>query len=91
MGSIIRRSVVGERGEVLPLSRYSHYLSACYTLLMSPETRRAMIALERNIKANTPKVLKKLRQAGVKKPNPALVYTAAKYYECLDRLAKEEN
>ena len=58
---------------------------------MSPEARRAMIALERNIKANTPTVLKKLRQAGVKNPNPALVYTAAKYYECLDRLAKEDH
>ena len=58
---------------------------------MSPEARRAIIALERNVKTNTPKVLKKLRQAGVKKPNPALVYTAAKYYECLDRLAKEDS
>jgi hypothetical protein len=58
---------------------------------MSPEARRAIIALERNVKTNTPKVLKKLRQAGVKKPNPALVDTAAKYYECLDRLAKEDN
>ena len=50
-----------------------------------------MIDLARSIKANTPMVLKKLRQAGVKKPNPALVYTAAKYYDCLDKLAKEEN
>ena len=58
---------------------------------MSLEARRAIIALERNVKTNTPKVLKKLRQAGVKKPNPALVYTAAKYYECLDRLAKEDS
>jgi hypothetical protein len=58
---------------------------------MSPAARRAIIDLERNVKANSPKVLEKLRQAGVKKPNPALVYTAAKYYECLDRLAKEEN
>jgi hypothetical protein len=63
----------------------------CYNFCMSPEARRAIIALERNVKTNTPKVLKKLRQAGVKKPNPALVYTAAKYYECLDRLAKEDN
>jgi hypothetical protein len=63
----------------------------CYNFCMSLEARRAIIALERNVKTNTPKVLKKLRQAGVKKPNPALVYTAAKYYECLDRLAKEDN
>ena len=58
---------------------------------MSPEARRAMIELVRNIKKNTPRVRKKLRQAGVKKPNPALVYTAAKYFDCLDKLAKEEN
>jgi hypothetical protein len=48
-----------------------------------------LIELARNVKKNTPRVVKKLREAGVKKPNPALVYTAAKYYDCLDRLAKE--
>jgi hypothetical protein len=58
---------------------------------MSPEARRAMIVLVRNIKTNTPRVLRKLRRAGIKKPNPALVYTAAKYYDCLDRLAKEND
>ncbi len=31
----------------------------------------------------------KLRKAGVKRPDPALVFTAAKYYDCLNRLAKE--
>lgn len=56
---------------------------------MSPQARRALIELARNVKKNTPRVVKKLREAGVKKPNPALVYTAAKYYDCLDRLAKE--
>ena len=49
-----------------------------------------MIDLARNIKKNTPRVREKLRKAGIKKPNPALVYTAAKYYDCLDRLAKED-
>jgi hypothetical protein len=48
-----------------------------------------MIEFARNVKKNTPRVVEKLRKAGVKKPNPALVYTAAKYYDCLDRLAKE--
>ena len=57
---------------------------------MSPEARRALIDLARNIEKNTPRVREKLRKAGVKKPNPALVYTAAKYYDCLDRLAKED-
>ena len=56
---------------------------------MSPEARRALIDLARNIKRNTPRVRAKLRKAGIKRPNPALVYTAAKYYDCLDRLAKE--
>jgi hypothetical protein len=57
---------------------------------MSPEARRAFIKLAQNIKKNTPRVRMKLRKAGVKRPNPALVYTAAKYYDCLDRLAKED-
>ena len=56
---------------------------------MSPQARRALIELTRNVKKNTPRVIQKLRKAGVKKPNPAVVYTAAKYYDCLDRLAKE--
>ena len=57
---------------------------------MSPEARRALIDLARNIKKNTPRVREKLRKAGIKKPNPALVYTAAKYYDSLDRLVKED-
>jgi len=56
---------------------------------MSPQARRALVELARNVKKNTPRVIQKLRKAGVRKPNPALVYTAAKYYDCLDRLAKE--
>jgi hypothetical protein len=56
---------------------------------MSPQARRALIELARNVKKNTPRVIQKLRKAGVKKPSPAVVYTAAKYYDCLDRLAKE--
>jgi hypothetical protein len=56
---------------------------------MSPQARRALIELARNVKKNTPRVVQKLRKARVKKPNPAVVYTAAKYYDCLDRLAKE--
>lgn len=56
---------------------------------MSPQARRALIDLARSVKKNTPRVVQKLRKAGLKKPNPALVYSAAKYYDCLDRLAKE--
>lgn len=57
---------------------------------MSPEASRALIELVQNIKKNTPRVREKLRKAGVRRPNPALVYTASKYYDCLDRLAKED-
>jgi hypothetical protein len=56
---------------------------------MTNEQIRALRELARNVKKNTPRVIRKLRKAGIKKPNPALVYTAAKYYDCLDRLAKE--
>ena len=56
---------------------------------MNPQARRALIDLSRRVKKDTPRVLHKLRKAGVKKLNPALVYSAAKYYDCLDRLAKE--
>jgi hypothetical protein len=35
----------------------------------------------------SPRMEKKLRKAGIK-PDPALVFTAAKYYDTLDRLAK---
>jgi hypothetical protein len=66
-------------------------MSVRYTgSIMSPEARRALIELARNIKKNTPRVRAKLRKAGVKKSNPALVYTAAKYYDCPERLAKED-
>ena len=57
---------------------------------MTEEQIKALLELARNVKKNTPKVLKRFRKAGIKKPNPALVYTMAKYYDCLERLAKEE-
>jgi len=55
---------------------------------LDAKTLRALRAMSRNIRKYTPIIEKKLRAAGVK-PNPALVYSAAKYYEALDRLAKE--
>jgi hypothetical protein len=55
---------------------------------MTKEQIRALRELARNVRKNTPRVIRKLGKAGIKKPNPALVYTAAKYYDCLDRLAK---
>jgi hypothetical protein len=57
---------------------------------MSPEAHTALVELTNNVKKNTPRVIEKLREAGIDQPNPALVYTSAKYYDCLDRLAKED-
>ena len=48
---------------------------------------RVLKALAANVRKNTPRIEKKLRKSGVK-PDPALVFTAAMYYEALDRLAK---
>jgi len=54
---------------------------------MSKEQIRALRSLARNIRKNRPRIEKKLCKAGIK-PDPALVYAAAKYYDALDRLAK---
>ena len=61
--------------------------TTCYNVFMSKEQIRALRALAANIRKYTPRIEKKLRKAGIK-PDPALVYTAAKYYDALDRLAK---
>ncbi len=60
---------------------------ACYNVIMSKKQLRALRALAANVRKYTPRIEKKLRKAGIK-PDPALVYTAAKYYDALDRLAK---
>jgi hypothetical protein len=54
---------------------------------MSKKQLRALKVLAANIRRNTPRINKKLHKAGIK-IDPALVYTAAKYYDALDRLAK---
>ena len=55
---------------------------------MSHKVRHALNTLSENIQQNTPQIEEKLRLAGVD-PDPALVYTAAKYFEALNRLASE--
>jgi hypothetical protein len=55
---------------------------------MSPKTRHALNSLAKSIRENTAQIEEKLRQAGVT-PDPALVYTAAKYFEALNKLAAE--
>jgi hypothetical protein len=57
---------------------------------MTQEQIKALRDSARNVKRNTPKVLKRFRKAGIKKPNPALVFTMARYYDCFERLAKQE-
>jgi len=55
---------------------------------LDAKTLRTVRELERNAKKYTPLIRKKLRAAGVK-TDPASLYSAAMYYETLDRLAKE--
>jgi hypothetical protein len=57
-------------------------------MTMSLNVRQALNSLSKSIRENTPQIEEKLRQAGVT-PDPALVYTAAKYFEALNKLAKE--
>lgn len=55
---------------------------------MSKQQREALQSLKQNIQRNAPVVEKKLTR-GSTKPDAALVYSAAKYYPTLKRLAKE--
>ena len=55
---------------------------------MSLKARHALKTLSKSIQENTAQIEERLRQAGVT-PDPALVYTAAKYFEGLNKLAAE--
>jgi len=55
---------------------------------MTPEQIKNLLELADNVKRNTPIVVERFRKAGVEKPDPALVFTMAKYFDCLERLAK---
>lgn len=52
------------------------------------QQRKALRTLRLSIRQNTQRVENKLTQSGVKS-DPAVVYSAAKYYQTLKRLAKE--
>ncbi len=52
------------------------------------EIRKRLRALRDNIRTNTPRIEKKLSRSGTT-PDPALVFSTAKYYKTLQRLAKE--
>jgi hypothetical protein len=58
------------------------------TPIMSKETRRAIRELARSVERNTPRIRRTLAKRG-KKPDPVLVFVAAQYFDCLNRLAKE--
>jgi len=54
---------------------------------VSKKQLRAPKTLAANARKHSPRIERKLRKVGIK-PDPALVYAAAKYYLALDRLAK---
>lgn len=54
---------------------------------MSKKQKQALKRIARNIKKNSPIIRRKLIKAGVK-PDPVLVFFAAKYYGALKKLAK---
>jgi len=56
---------------------------------MTARTRQALRNLKKNIKQNTPIIEKKLSKKSGVKPDPATVFSAAKYYKTLGKLAKE--
>lgn len=55
---------------------------------MTMKIRRALNSLSASIQRNSAGIEETLRKAGVT-PDPALVYSAAKYLEALNKLAKE--
>ena len=59
-----------------------------YTECMSEEQIRALRVLAENVRKNTPGIEEMLRKAG-RKADPAVVFSVAMYYDCLNRLAKE--
>jgi hypothetical protein len=55
---------------------------------MSAKALRALTTLSENIQRNSAQIEDRLRKAGVT-PDAALVYSAAKYFEALNKLASE--
>ena len=56
--------------------------------LMSIKAQRALKSLSENIQRNTAQIEETLKKAGIN-PDPALVYSAAKYFDALNKLASE--
>ena len=55
---------------------------------MGDRTKRALKCLSESVNQNFVRIQEALDKARVK-PDPALVYSAAKYYEALEKLAEE--
>jgi hypothetical protein len=55
---------------------------------MTASVKQDLEALDQSIKTNTPKVQEQLSKSGVT-PDPAVVFSAAKYYATIEKLAKE--
>ena len=62
--------------------------SLCWRFTMSAKALRALTTLSENIQRNSAQIEDRLRKAGVT-PDAALVYSAAKYFEALNKLASE--
>ena len=50
--------------------------------------RETLASLKKSLRENTPKIERMIKKAG-KQADPALVYSAAKYYKTLKKLAKD--
>jgi hypothetical protein len=55
---------------------------------MSEKMRRALECAVKSVELNTPQVEEKLSWDDIK-ANPALVYSAAKYFQALEKLSNE--
>ncbi len=55
---------------------------------MKRGTLKALMELNKSIQANTPRVEEEFSRSGAK-PEPAMVYSIAKYYKTLKRLTNE--
>ena len=55
---------------------------------MSLQARKALKSLSESILRNSAQIEESFRRAGVQ-PDPALVYSGAKYFEALNKLASE--
>lgn len=55
---------------------------------MTASVKQNLEALDRSITTNAPKVEQELAKSGVT-PDPAVVFSAAKYYAAIEKLARE--